>query len=177
MLLLSTLKKVLELCFVLDHYNYARWLSVFVQDLEVAYGDNPELFSQLSSHLSVTTTNAKFSRIAYDHKHENNNKCIQSTSGYKYINLVNKEDKSYLRKLEICLPEILPYLESCEGKVMKNHKHKQCATGSKFLTEPDMIGINLAGTGPEPVRITSQNNLTGFDRIGRINRFGRILKL
>ena len=38
--------KVLELCFALDHYNYAWWLSVFVQDLEVAYGDNPELFSQ-----------------------------------------------------------------------------------------------------------------------------------
>ena len=56
MLLLSTPKKVLELCFVLDHYNYARWLSDFVQDLEVAYGDNPELLSQLSSHLSVTTT-------------------------------------------------------------------------------------------------------------------------
>ena len=77
MLLLSTLKKVLELCFALDHLNYAWWLSVFV---EVAYGDNPEPFSQLSSNLSVTTTNAKFSRIAYDHKHENNNKCIKSTS-------------------------------------------------------------------------------------------------
>ena len=87
MLLLSTtLKKVLELCFALDHSNYERWLSVFVQDLQVAYGDNPELFSQLSSHISVTTTNAKFSRIAYDHKHEKNNKCIKSTSGY--INLV-----------------------------------------------------------------------------------------
>ena len=123
MLLLSTLKEVLELCFALHHYNYAQWLSVFVQDLEVAYGDNSELFSQLSSHLSVTTTNAKFSRIAYDHKHENNNKCIKSTSGN--INLINEEDKSYLRKLEICLPEILPYSESCEGKVMKNHKHKE----------------------------------------------------
>ena len=36
---------------------------------------------------------------------------------------------------------------------------------------------NLTGLGsfwPEPDRITSQNNLTGFDRIGRINRFGRI---
>ena len=94
MLLLSTLKKVLEQCFALDDDNYARWLSFFVQDLEVAYGDNPELFSQLSSHHSVTTTNAKFSRIGYDQKHENNNKCIKSTSGY--INLVNKEDKSYL---------------------------------------------------------------------------------
>ena len=116
MLLLSTLKKALELCFTLYHYNYAWWLSVFVQDLEVAYGDNPELFAQLSSHLLVTTTNAKFSRIAYDHKQENNN---------GYINLVNKENKSNLRKLEICLPEILPHLKSCEGKVMKNHKHKE----------------------------------------------------
>ena len=35
------------------------------------------------------------------------------------------EDKSYLRKLEICLPEIHPYLEICECKVMKNHNHKE----------------------------------------------------
>ena len=40
----------------------------------------------------------------------------------------------------------------------------------KILTEPepDRIGIILAGTGPEPDRITSQKKLTGFDRIGRI---------
>ena len=37
----------------------------------------------------------------------------------------------------------------------------QCATGSKILTEPDQIGIILAGTG----LITSQKKLTGFDRI------------
>ena len=62
----------------------------------------------------------------------------------------------------------------------------QCATGSKILTEPepDRIGIILAGTGPELDRITSQKKLTGFDRIGRIDRiftgflpdFYRILK-
>ena len=48
----------------------------------------------------------------------------------------------------------------------------QCATGSKILTEPepDRIGIILAGTGPEPDRITSQKKLTGFDRIDRIGR-------
>ena len=145
MLLLWTLKKVLllELRFALDHNNYVQWLSVFVQDLEVAYGDNPELFSQLSSHLSVTTTNAKFSRIAYDHKHENNNKCIMSTSGC--INLVNKEDKSYLRKLEICLPVILPYMESCEGKVMKNHKHEKemLSFSISYLTDVKRVSSKI----------------------------------
>ena len=55
--------------------------------------------------------------------------------------------------------------------------YNQCATGSKILTEPepDRIGIILAGTGPEPDRITSQKKLTGFDRIGRTDRIGRIV--
>ena len=47
--------------------------------------------------------------------------------------------------------------------------------GSKILTEPEpgRIGVILAGTGPEPDRITSLKKLTRFDRIGRIDRIGR----
>ena len=95
MLLLSTLQKVLELCFALVIRSLqlcmvAISLCKFVLYLEVAYEDNPELFSQLSSYLSVTTTNAKFSRIAYNHKHENKNKCIKSTISIWLIRRTNR---------------------------------------------------------------------------------------
>ena len=45
--------------------------------------------------------------MAYDQKHEQNNKAIKATSGY--INLVHKEDKSFLRKLELCSSENFQY--------------------------------------------------------------------
>ena len=53
---------------------------------------------------------APYSKIAFDQKHEQNNKTINSESGY--INMVNMEDKEYLRKLEICFPEIHAFLEN-----------------------------------------------------------------
>ena len=148
-LLIATLKKAVELCFSLDHYNYARWLSVFIQDLEILSVENSTLFSELSKHLSVTSSKAKFSKMAYDQKHEQNNKKIKSTSGY--INLGNKEDKSFLRKLEICFPEILQYLEVFEDEnvdlgdpKLKEQSvtfgegfHKDCAkVSSKLVTNP-----------------------------------------
>ena len=39
----------------------------------------------------------------------------------------------------------------CLYKLDKNClRYEQCATGSKILTGSDLIGIILAGTGPEP---------------------------
>ena len=58
--------------------------------------------------MSVCTSNAEFSDIAFDHKHEQMNKEIKSTCGY--INLVYKEDHDFLRKLEVCCPEINQFL-------------------------------------------------------------------
>ena len=136
-LLLASLKKALELCFALDHYNYARWLSVFVQDLEMASVNHPDdnnVFKDISNHLSVRSTNSQFNGVAYDQKHENNNKHIKSTGGY--IDLVNREDKAHMRKLEICLPEVLQYLENCEGKKSKTkHKEQSDLFSSRFLKD------------------------------------------
>ena len=70
--------------------------------------------------MSVTTTDAKFSKIAYDHKHEQIIKEIKSRGGC--INLANKEDKTFLRKLELCSGEIHHYLENVENKEVSS-KH------------------------------------------------------
>ena len=72
--------------------------------------------------MSVTTTDAKFSKIAYDHKHEQIIKEIKSRGGC--INLANKEDKTFLRKLELCSGEIHHYLENVENKEVST-KHKE----------------------------------------------------
>ena len=149
-LLIASLKKALGLCFALDHYNYARWLSVFVQDLEVASvyhpDDNNNLFRDISNHLSVKSTNSTFNGVSYDQKHENNNKYIKSTGGY--IDLVNRDDKSQMRKLEICLPEVLQYLDRVEGKTKKTKHKEELDTFSKKFVEDSRKVFSKISTNP-----------------------------
>ena len=122
-LLISTLMKCVELCFSLDHVHYARWLSVFLQDLQLLKVEDEELYENLRNHMSVTSTKGKFSKIAYDQIHEQNNKKIKATSGT--INLVNKENRFYMRKLEICNTEILHFLEQYMSLETKAHHTKK----------------------------------------------------
>ena len=104
LLLISCLKEAVPLCFALDHIHYSRWLSVFIQDLLVLSVENRDLFESLGKNLGVQTSNAGFSKIAFDQKHEMNNKAIESRNGY--INLVNAKDSSFLRKIEVCSAEV-----------------------------------------------------------------------
>ena len=119
-LLMGCCEKLTELCFSLDHFNYARALALFVQDLKVISVQNRNLFDDISRNLSVASTNTPFSKMAYEQCHKQNNKDIKSSSGY--INLVNKEDTSYLRKLEICLPEFHHFLDAKES--IQSHEHR-----------------------------------------------------
>ena len=66
-----------------------------------------------SGYFAVNTRGNDFSKIALDQAQEHNNKKIESTAGY--IELVNRENKEFLRKLELCLPEIHQYLSAIEG--------------------------------------------------------------
>ena len=61
----------------------------------------------------MQTSNAGFSKIAYDQKHEMNNKAIKSRGGY--IDLVNAKDVSFLRKVEICSAEVYNLLEDLDN--------------------------------------------------------------
>ena len=66
--------------------------------------ENRDLFESLGKNLGVQTSNSGFSKIAFDQKHEMNNKAIKSRNGY--INLVNAKDSSFLRKIEVCSAEV-----------------------------------------------------------------------
>ena len=93
-LFLSSMKTAVPMCFALDHTYYARWLSVFIRDIELLYIEDKECFDEIGKHLSVRSTDTEFSKVAYDQRHEQNNKVIKARNGY--INLTNKEDKTFL---------------------------------------------------------------------------------
>ena len=80
----------------MDHTNYSRWLSVFVQELILLKTTNPELYLEFSKgFFSVVKTNGTFNAMGFDQFHEQNNKTVNSQSGY--IDLINKEDTTFLK--------------------------------------------------------------------------------
>ena len=91
--------------------NYAKCASVFIQDLKSLKMSDERLYDKfMSEAFAVNTAGISSSKIGYDQSQEHNNKKVKSTAGY--IDLVNNEDTIFLRKLEVCLPEIHKYLTS-----------------------------------------------------------------
>ena len=114
-LFIVALELIIPLFFVLGHIHYARWLSVFLEDLKLLHSKMPALYKEFKDgHFVVSTRGNTFSKIAMDQAQEHNNKKIKS-SGSGYIDLVNTEDKRFLQKIELCWPEIHQYLVEVEG--------------------------------------------------------------
>ena len=122
-LLMGCCEKLAHLCFSLDHYNYARALSVFIQDLKVLSVENRTLFDDVGHNISVASTKTPFSKMPLDHCHEQHNKEIKSSSGY--INLVNKENTVFFRKLEISHPEFQQFFNAKESKESDENKLRE----------------------------------------------------
>ena len=83
-----------------DQYNYARWISVRIQDLLMLPVTCPQLDEQFEAgHFVVQVSGREFSRIHYDQAHEQSNKTIKSISGP--INFVNRANDELQRRWEI----------------------------------------------------------------------------
>ena len=65
----------------------------------------------------------QYSKIGFDQVLEQFNEKIKSSSGI--TDLLNKEDKEFMRKVEHVLPEIQDYLERVETNDQKVIKHKE----------------------------------------------------
>ena len=74
-----------ELCAwfrVMDHTNYARWLSVHVRDMFQLCETHPDIHAKfLKGNFVVQTSPHKFSLIGKDQSHERSNKSLQSHGG------------------------------------------------------------------------------------------------
>ena len=163
-LLIVALEGIAPFFFALDHVHYARWVSVFIQDLKTLPYKMPGLYDEFNAgKFAVNTRGNTFSRIALDQAQEHNNKKIKSTAGY--IDLVNQEDKQFLQKIELCWPEVHQYLVEVEGSSKpQGHKEKSnlfihnfrvdCnKVHEKVLTNPfcnvEFIKLNSAFLFPE----------------------------
>ena len=91
--------------FAMDHYNYARWATIYWFDMACLHLTCPDVYSELmSGNFSFIKTKTKFYRIALDQVHEQNNKFIKGISGATH--LMNRSDDAALVRWELAGPEM-----------------------------------------------------------------------
>ena len=92
---------------------------------------DPELFAMFQKGYFVVKKTISFSKMGYNQALEQCNKNIKSSSGIS--NLLNNQDRDFLRKLEHVLPEFQDYLENVEeSSKSKTMKHKE--ESPKFIS-------------------------------------------
>ena len=110
---IQVLRSLVKWFFILDQYHYARWISVHIRDLLTVAVACPEIFKEFSEgKFGVQISNREFSRIHYDHAHEQANKIIKSIKGP--VDFVNRDNDNLQRRWEIAGPEVAEYLENAE---------------------------------------------------------------
>ncbi|KAL7373171.1 hypothetical protein ABVT39_000586 [Epinephelus coioides] len=111
--------------FALDHTHYSRWLSVHVRDMMVLSDKHPAILEEFcAGKFVVHKTSHKFSAIAIDHCHEQNNALIKGSGGAAGLT----ENPGALRRWIVAGPEIARMTTDFENKSSpqgENRHHEQ----------------------------------------------------
>ena len=91
--------------FALDHTHYARWVPVSLYDLENLKQINPEEYGVIEQFFTVSKTRRRYSAIAIDQAHEQNNGRIKSVKGA--LAFLGNNTKETLFKWSVYSPEFL----------------------------------------------------------------------
>lgn len=67
--------------FSLDHTNYSRWVPVSLHDLEIVKLINPDEYMEIEGFFTICKTRNKYSAMAIDQGHEQNNGRIKDVKG------------------------------------------------------------------------------------------------
>lgn len=139
--------------FALDKTNYARWLPVHIRDMLLLEIQLPEIHREfVMGKCVVQKTANKFSSIAIDQAHEQNNAVVKEDGGAVGIT----ENPAALRRWMLAGPEISRIINEFEtaavtkpGGVKPAHHHEQTRTTQvSFLKEVNnlvqaIISFNL----------------------------------
>ena len=122
---MESLSELAPYFFALDHKHYARWLSVHFRDMAMIETRHPLMAQEIKNcHFAMHSTGKRFSAIAIDQAHEQNNKMIKGDGGAICLT----EDPSALRRCLVAGPEIgqmLEQLEDSYGGVRTDTRHHE----------------------------------------------------
>ena len=117
LLYVETLGKIIPWMFALDHVHYARWLTVHVIDLLQLQSRCPDVYSEfMRGHFVTTKTKRKFSAMAHDQIHEQQNAVLKGDGGIIGIT----ENEPALHRWMVTGPEIGRLIGQYESK--QTHK-------------------------------------------------------
>ena len=81
-LYVESLTQIMPWVFALDHTHYSRWLSVHIRDMMTLAEKHPHVLAEFKSgHFVVHKTSNKFSAMALDQCHEQNNAMVKGSGG------------------------------------------------------------------------------------------------
>ena len=93
-LFIAVLQKLAPYFFAIDHTSYARWLSVFIHDLETLPVTNPNLYRVFrAGKFAVQSTCTGFSKMAFHQALKQKNKTIKAKQ--ENNKKVPKDDKGW----------------------------------------------------------------------------------
>ena len=102
LLYIESLRAFIKYYFSLDHFHYARWLTVHLFDLTSPRITAPDVHKKFSeSNFAFQKTLNEFSKMSLDQVHEQNNAYIKGVSVATH--LVNRSDDAGSIRCELCV--------------------------------------------------------------------------
>ena len=118
-LYVDALTKIAPWLFALNHTNYARWIPVHVRDIVTLKHVHPKVFAQfLKRNFVVKKTAHRFSAIAIDQGHEQNNAAVKDDGGA--VDLT--ESPAALKRWMVSGPEMARVIGKFEASTEKRKK-------------------------------------------------------
>ncbi len=134
-LYMESLTAIVPWMFALDHTHYSRWLSVHIRDMVSLKEKHPAIFTEFcAGNFSVNKTGNKFSAMALDQCHEQNNATVKESGGA--IGLLT--NPSALRRWMVAGPEIARIVSEFEEKpeaIQHLHHEQHQRVQETFLKE------------------------------------------
>ena len=146
LLYVHVLKSSMKYIFAFNHYNYARWLSIHVNDLMRLSVTCPDIYDEfMSGKFVLQKTDKPFSAIALDQGHEQKNATIKGAGGA--IGLLSSDMESALRRWEVAAPDICRLVGEYEelykvkgNDVNKKHHEDYTAFQKTFFS--DVVNVS-----------------------------------
>lgn len=116
LLYVDALTKIVPWFFALGHTHYARWIPVHLRDMIALKDAHPEVHAQfLKGNFVVKKTTHRFSAIAIDQAHEQNNATVKGDGGAVGLT----ENPSALRRWMVSGPEMARLIGEFEASTEK----------------------------------------------------------
>ena len=145
----KSLDEIADWVFILDHYNYARWLPVHVRHMMNVRVKHPALYRQFADgFFTIAKTQNPFAMMGFDQPHEQQNKELKMHGG-----TLNLSDECVFTKWAVAGPEIARVFTEFEAgmytrknAVLKHHDHSPSVQQRFFAhTKALVIAFQEAG--------------------------------